>query len=90
MITLTYGNVPTWKLFKEQFDKEVDTNYYHIKNSILSTPETRVIEDGEYHPASLYREIQVLSELVFEGGPKAEEAGSMASSILETLGFEWI
>ena len=81
MHSMTYGNLPSKIEFEFAFDWECQGSKYVISNH-------RVLGHREYSGPELW---ELLVELVnawnYEGD---EEAGELASSILETLGFEWI
>jgi hypothetical protein len=89
-VSTTYGVMPSKKVFEDHFEKELgDDGLYRIR---LSGSDSRaadgtIIGDGQYDDDELYKGVKQLVKK-FERGDDA--AGDLASSILYTLGFEWI
>lgn len=91
MTSLTYGTIPSKDEFYEAFDRKVEGLRYPIK---LSSSDARATEDvpgfgdDEYTASELYRAVENLTKAWSDMGN--DEAGDIASSILFTLGFEWV
>ena len=83
--SMTYGTVPAFEAFSEAFHQECPHGSYRITHG-LSQP-SYAPDAGEYDDVALYQEIERLTRR-WEAGN--EDAGNWASSILETLGFEWV
>jgi len=83
---LTFGKIPAWKEFEAAFDDRVEGNGYNIKlsSSDSKAAEGTSIGDGRLKAPALYKGIK---ELIAKGD---EDADDLASSILYTLGFEWV
>ena len=79
MKSMTYGKLPSQSEFDKAFDTEVDDDY-SFKN------DPRVGND-ELNASQLWKELKKATK-EWEGGD--DEAGDWASSVLSTLGFEWI
>ena len=77
MKSMTWGTMPTYEEFVDAFDEEVDRATYRITNDPTGY-------DGEYNPAKLYDMVEKLKD------SKDEKEQDLASSIMQTLGFEWI
>lgn len=86
LVSMTWGKLPSFATFERHFDEELPRGSYNIRlgRSDSKAAQGTSIGDGEYTARELYRGLQ---ELVEKG---TDEAGSLASSILETLGFEWV
>jgi len=87
MVSMTYGTLPTQDEFLRAFANEVEGTRYRIRAGLS---DRRIIDDGDYTSAELWVEVQKLTYRWLHGQPFAEQAGNLASAILETLGFEWI
>ncbi len=90
--SMTYGDVPPYGDFLKRFCSATDGDDYamHLKGSDLDAAEETVFSnDGRqaYEPEDTYIGIVQLVEKWEKGD---EEAGSLASGILSTLGYEWI
>lgn len=86
---LTYGHLPTYGTFEEAFDENVPNGRYSIS---LSRSDSRAadgtsIGDGDYTSRELYKGLKELVEKWNEGD---EDAGDLASSILASIGIEWV
>ena len=98
MLSLNYGDLPTYKQFRERFERSLPSAEYHITLSASDRAMAERVgldgaDDGGYlentHDCvSLWRAFKVL---VFEWEHHGDDgAGNFASSILYTLGIEWI
>jgi len=88
--SMTYGTLPSIEAFEKAFDAELgeDERYrIRLSRSDSKAADGTSIGDGEYTADELYRGLEELVKK-FERGREA--AGDLASSILSTLGFEWI
>lgn len=75
--SMTYGVMPSRKEFAEHYDYYVGEGRYRIRND-------RLVGDVDLTERELY-------DLVKRFGQSAkEDKSSLASSIMTTLGFEWI
>lgn len=80
--SMSYGQIPSAEEFLAAFQEECPGGLYPIRN----TPYGEL--NGDHSGETLYMLVMHMwDECETEGD---EEAGSWASSILETLGFEWI
>jgi hypothetical protein len=78
--SMTYGVLPSQESFDHAFDEEVPKGKYNVGNDpILGT--------DSFNASELWKVLEVLTEQFHEGD---DQAGDTASSILYTLGFEWI
>lgn len=85
---MTYGVVPDYATFEKHFDEEVPRGMYNIRLSSGDSKNVgKLVGDGEYTCKELYNVIKKLKD-AWENGNEA--AGDFASSIMETLGFEWV
>jgi hypothetical protein len=94
-VSMTFGTMPTKEEFLCAFYMLVGTSVYHIKNSPYF--ENHAIQSGEYSAQELYNEVNRCANLYNDENDgteyaqkQAEEAGLMASCILQTLRFEWV
>lgn len=90
MDSMTYGKIPPFKMFKKNFDKEVDgdTYNYNLKGSDLKIAKrVKIPASGDFTAKELYSIIIDLSQSWDDG---FDDAGDLASSILSTLNIEWI
>jgi hypothetical protein len=79
--TFSYGEVPSLAAFKRRFATEMGAgSLYAISNSRRGI-------DGRYTASELY---ELVVELTAEWNQGHDDSGDLASSILETLGFEWV
>lgn len=99
--TLTYGVLPTQESFDEAFDRECPGGSYNIQ---LSRSDSRAVDgfllgDGDWTAEQLWKavtEIVTVSQLSqaeenhVEYYAKLDGAMDLVSSILGTLGFEWV
>lgn len=92
----TFGIMPEKQDFLCAFYMHVGTSVYHIKNSPYFG--NHAIQSGEYSAEELYNEVNRCANLYntvtdhateYEQD-QAEQAGLMASCILQTLNFEWV
>ena len=81
---MTYGTLPGRRAFLDAFNRETGGADYRIESRGEMAD---YIDSGEYAASDLYKIVEDLAEQWNEGD---DEAGSVASSILETLGFEWV
>jgi hypothetical protein len=83
MITLTYGEIPSFEQFDSNFTKKLGYKTYDIKNSP---------HDGEFTSKELYDYLKYVcdKEKLSEGSFIDEDDLSFVSSVLFTLGFEWV
>lgn len=91
MPSMTYGTMPTKKAFKSAFSRSMGSadHLYEIRAGLsgikplrMSYGDTKSFDCDELYTA--------VKGLVAKWNRGNEEAGEWASSILETLGFEWI
>ena len=83
MKSMTYGVVPTPAEFFTAFYREVPDGVYRIRSGAMRTLDI----EGDYSERGLFKLVTRLTRKWEQGN---EEAGDWASSILSTLGFEWI
>jgi hypothetical protein len=76
-ISMTYGILPDFELFLNHFDQHVHGTLYKIRNC-------RKFGNVDLTVFELYRSLEELNDSY------NEEDLSLASSILSTLGFEWV
>lgn len=97
--TLTYGVLPSFDVFEKHFDCEVPDGRFRIRlgRSDARAADGTSIGDGEYSAKELYKGLKELvakNDAGAEGDSVEWEAGdhaaSLASSILERVGIEWI
>lgn len=90
MRSYNYGTVPPFSVFDKAFKKSVTGDRYDIRLSAsdFKAAENTSIDSGRFTSQELYKGVK---ELVreWETGEN-ETAGDLASSILYTLGIEWI
>lgn len=97
MHSMTYGVMPTQEQFQAAFDQECPKGVYRIRN--LSVSDSVAVADfqlgdGDWTALQLWEAINEIDHFQ----PGAEEglqrrhdsAMDLVSSILDTLGFEWI
>lgn len=95
MISLTYGHLPTFEDFESAFDIACPNNDYRIK---LSQSDARACDDftlgdGEWRCSELWQALNEIHETWLESDMddnSIDAAMDIVSSILYTLGFEWI
>lgn len=91
MKSMTYGVMPTKKEFAAHWKGHMDSGEgypYTLRGSDAATAyAARVPTSGEFSEKQLYAIIKKLRDRSYKGD---ENAGSIASSILYNLGFEWI
>lgn len=80
MKTYTFGVLPPYDDFWDAFEDTVGSMYYRIRND-------HRVGDTDFTPRELYAELRSAVR-DFENGD--DEAGSWASAVLSTLGFEWV
>lgn len=88
MTSLTYGVLPEFGEFEKAFDVVVTTGRYRI---CLSSCDSRAMDkyslgDGSYTCEELYKCVQAITQ----DKDATDEALDVVSSILTTLGFEWV
>lgn len=76
--SMTFGELPSYPMFKKHWDAYVFWPAYVI---------TKHKHEGQYTLHELY---ELVVKLRFQWDNGDEEAGNDASSILETLGIEWV
>ena len=89
MKSMTYGTVPEFPDFAEAFDREV-RHAYRIDlggSDSKAADNARITIGGDYDCDELYDLVNILARR-WESG--SDWAGDFASSILTTLGFEWV
>jgi len=94
--SMTYGELPDERSFRKAFQREVGDRDYRISGP----PAEQAGLAGSYDEDELWELVSSLTEAFNENadwepsrngeGLDPEEAGDWASSILSTLGFEWI
>lgn len=77
---LTYGVLPDEATFSSSFEENVQSGTYNIQND-------KSVGSGQFNESELYKLLQDLTKKYEDGD---EEAGDTASSILYTLGIEWV
>jgi hypothetical protein len=82
MISMTFGNMPTFEQFEKQFDEVVSGNKYRIRNC-------KVHGNSDYTCRELYDEVKAAVEGTWDTDNENSRI-NVASSIMYTLGFEWI
>lgn len=88
--SFTYGVLPPKSLFTRNFKALVGSDYgYLLKGSDARVADQLGFDAGPTRvtAAELYRILKTLQEANDEGD---DDAGSIASSILQTLHIEWI
>lgn len=96
MKTLTYGHLPSYEEFKAAFERECPDSTYAISHGSKG-PDWRPPE-GSFRVHELFHDVERLTKLEESGEVETERMregqedspGSWASSILYTLGFEWV
>jgi hypothetical protein len=94
--SMTYGTIPAYAKFREEYEEEVGRGKKYpmeLKGEDrLAAEGTRFGRSGRqtHDVDGLYIGVVELLEKFEEGGETADEAGSLASAILGTLGFEWV
>jgi len=97
MLTMTYGEMPKYAVFRARFERAVPSGDYPIRLSASdAATASRAGLDGsdglylddDHDALSLWRAVTALA---FEWEMYGDEGcGSLASSIFSTLGIEWI
>ena len=86
-VSMTYGTVPTKAAFKKAFEAELGASgIYRIRAGGSSDPLIHDAE-GDYRADRLFSLVEDLTESWENGN---DDAGSLASDILGTLGIEWV
>lgn len=87
--SMTFGVMPPFKEFKKAFDEVIPDGEYEMRlgRTDVEAAEGTILGTGVYSAKDLYKGVQQLTEKFYDGD---DNAGSLASSIMETLGFEWI
>ena len=101
--TLTYGNLPSWKTFEQAFfdhvgDRElypvslVGDDQRMLRRCGLLRSKRTYREGMSFDAPDLYAFLECLAKgfATWSARADADAAGSLASSILGTLGFEWV
>ena len=81
MITLTHGVLPSFEQFEEKFTEKMGYKDFVITNNQY---------EGSYDCWELYKLITFITNNPPEGDFICDEDMGFASSILFTLGFEWV
>jgi len=95
MISMTYGELPTRQEFEAAWEAE-DLDCYRVRlnsrdSDILDWAGVGVDPCGDWDPDETWAALTALTACWDSGDPYAGDvAGDLASSILSTLGFEWI
>ncbi len=93
---MTYGVMPTLEQFQEAFDRECPKGTYNIQlaRSDSAAVEDFKLGDGDWTALQLW---EAINEIVhFQPGYEQaakwrhDQVMDLVSSILDTLGFEWI
>ena len=93
MRSLTYGTLPDWRTFQRAFDAaKLPESRYHVKAGLSGLFHGTRFEmsHGEQETFTSLGLMTLLEQLVALWEAGNEQAGSEASDILSTLGFEWI
>lgn len=80
MKSMTFGVFPSRKEFSAHFEHEVPGGSYRIRND-------SILGDADFSEDQLWENLRRLKRRWDKGD---EDAGSLASAIMQTLGFEWI
>lgn len=84
--TMTWGVIPDWKSFSEAFREDLGEGPYEIRNC-------REL-DAVYHGGNIDFTCEELYDFILEaeghGFDTNHELSDLVSSILYTLGFEWV
>lgn len=89
MKSMTYGVLPSWREFEKAFKKEVPEGQYPmtLRGEDSKAARGTVLGDGTFDAKELYKGVKQLTAKYERGD---DDAGSLASAILDTLGFEWV
>lgn len=90
MKSMTYGTMPSWAAFIKQYDHEMEGDRFqlHLKGSDARTVEAYGLDS---ETALTARDTFDYIEVLRIGWEKGDDnAGDIASSMLSTLGFEWV
>lgn len=95
MTSLTFGVLPSLETFRASFEAQCPNGYHVALNGrdsgILDWTGCDVPSVGEWTCEETYNTLVKLTECWDLGDPYASDyAGDLASTILTTLGFEWI
>jgi len=86
MKTMSFGQMPSFDEFEEAFDRECRGQLYEIRAGQLA-PEW--FPEGDYTARELYALIKKMKD-DFGDEEDDDSPALVASSIMETLGFEWV
>jgi len=83
MKSYTFGNLPSFEEFDKEFTRLCGYKNYTISNHAFS---------GEYDAHELYNLLKMLvnKSQVMEIFSKSDDSLDFVSSVLFTLGFEWV
>jgi len=98
MVSMTFGEMPSWNEFLKHFRHEVRQDTYNVTAGLHGEPRLQwamdkagidgdVSDHGASHDFTakeLFKVVNILKD------DRHEEGEMLASSIMETLGFEWI
>lgn len=88
--SMTYGTIPSFSDFSMHFRKEVNDELYNydLKGSeAVVARKVKIPTSGDFTAKQLY---MIVKKLVQAWEVGNDEAGDLASSIMYTLGYEWI
>lgn len=92
MRSMTFGVMPTKKVFHEHWLRTMNGqesySYTFRGSDAASAGRARVPSEGRFSEKQIYAIVKKLRDSFFKKGD--ENAGSMASSLLYSLDFEWI
>lgn len=83
--SMIYGAIPEYNMFCQHFEYWVGEGKYRIHGGFVDSYTSQ--HTGAYNVDELYT---LVHELCERWGCEDDEAGSLASDIMTTLGFEWI
>jgi hypothetical protein len=86
MKSMTFGVMPTFEEFETAFQASCPQGVYRLKHGV---PKNKPIEEGEYSVSQLWDQINILVTPPWDL-EKDNSAINWASTIMHTLGFEWI
>lgn len=90
----SFGTMPTKREFHSAWNREIGegsqfTYQYTFRGGdAASARSARVPVEGSFNEKQIYSTVKKLRDAYFKKGD--ENAGSLASSLLSTLGFEWV
>jgi hypothetical protein len=88
----TFGVMPTFEVFEEHFEQAIGDRPYVVR---LNPSDSRAADgtsfgDGDYTARQLYKAVSELRDKFENGDESDEPAGLLASTVLQTIGIEWV